>query len=562
MPINSNIPLSVFANAPDLGEIAGRWEAIKRSRTRGKVEDLQLSELQRQMDETAAVRHAAAGAVTPQQTNQVNMPGPTLASYAAPHSVSDGSNGPQPTFSLPTNPIQLPGSQDALTSPPQFDRSKMLSNLAANPQTAAQVPAFQSQFAQEDAQLAQHLQAIKSGQAKLSKEQADALTAHMGVAAQLALPIKQLEDSNASPDQINGVYQQQLAKAQQSGIDVSSLPPQYVPGIGNHIVQQGMAVKDALGAQHAEATAAETARHNQATEAPKPGVDVTFSPEVAAQKVQIAQASRPVAVPLPGGSSGPSIDQIPKIMQNSVRGLANYEVDPATFPSRVMRGSNQIDRATAVGMAKEIDPTYDETQFKSRSALRKDANSGQIAKNARSLNTFVQHVAELKGDAEGLGNRALPLWNSIANHAESASGDPRVTKFNAAKTAVVSEFASLLKGTGATDQEIKSVEESINSSMSPNQLDASIRQMLKLANGRLQALDAQWQQGMGKPRDFAILTNQSKTLLKGLGYGDLLEDNPADAPSPSPSASGASASGTATHRYNPATGAIEAVNGR
>jgi hypothetical protein len=227
---------------------------------------------------------------------------------------------------------------------------------------------------------------------------------------------------------------------------------------------------------------------------------------------------------IPQGATGENVlANLSAPMRESIKGLADYKVDPATFPARTGHGSNQMDRATAIGMAKAFDPSFDETQYKSRAAVRKDFTSGKAAFNIRSLNTAIGHLdAFAKAGAE-LQNGSVQLWNRIANSTLNATGDPRVAKFLAAADAVSGEAATIFKGTSGTDQEIKAWREHLSSASSPEQIKATTEQLIELMASRLEALDGQYQSGMGKPRDFRFLNDKSAGILQKLGATHMIE---------------------------------------
>jgi hypothetical protein len=227
---------------------------------------------------------------------------------------------------------------------------------------------------------------------------------------------------------------------------------------------------------------------------------------------------------VPTGATGENVlANLSPALRESVKGLADYKVDPSSFPTRVMKGSSQLDRATAIGMAKALDPSFDETQYKSRAAVRKDFTSGKAAFNIRSLNTAIGHLdAFAKAGAE-LQNGSVQLWNRIANSTLNATGDPRVAKFLAAADAVSGEAATIFKGTSGTDQEIKAWREHLSSASSPEQIKATTEQLIELMASRLEALDGQYQSGMNKPRDFRFLNDKSAAILEKLGATHMLE---------------------------------------
>jgi len=208
-----------------------------------------------------------------------------------------------------------------------------------------------------------------------------------------------------------------------------------------------------------------------------------------------------------------------------VKKIANYEINPQSLSTK---GGH---RESLLGMVAQYDPTYDQTQYGARTAVKKDFNSGQAARNIRSLNTAIGHLNNLKTAADELKNAGFQLWNKIANSTLTGAGDPRTTKFNVAANSVESEVASLFKGTGATDQEIKAWREQLSSAQSPAQLHTAIDTLLSLMASRMQALDSQYKAGMGKPKDFEMLNKESKAILKKLGgeAGKMLELDVADA---------------------------------
>ena len=162
------------------------------------------------------------------------------------------------------------------------------------------------------------------------------------------------------------------------------------------------------------------------------------------------------------------------------------------------------------------DNAFDATQYNVRMGVKKDFTAGSAAKNIRSLNTAVGHLETLSKAAKELDNAPVQVWNYIANKGITATGDPSVTKFNAAATAVEGELANVFKNTGATDQEIKAWRDNLSTSFSKEQLSGSINTVIDLLGGRLGALRNQYETGLGKPKDFRFLSDKSLNILKSL----------------------------------------------
>lgn len=235
------------------------------------------------------------------------------------------------------------------------------------------------------------------------------------------------------------------------------------------------------------------------------GVDLTGLPTSFSNAIQA------------GKTGSDLLNSLPALDKATLQSILDYGKNPANLSLRKSAGESQSEREKFLSMAHLIDPTYDETQYGTRSAIKKDFNSGKSAQNIRSLNTAVGHLQTLSDAGTKLENASLPVWNKIANLGITAVGDSRVVAFNTAATAVESELASVFKGMGATDQEIKAWRENINSSQSPAQMKGAIDTAIELMGSRLQALTNQYEIGIGKPKDFRILSNNSRQILEGLG---------------------------------------------
>lgn len=206
------------------------------------------------------------------------------------------------------------------------------------------------------------------------------------------------------------------------------------------------------------------------------------------------------------------LESLPKGERALIQSILDYRVDPSKVTS-LRRG----ERKKIMEYVTAVDPTFDMTQYNARYRTRQDFTSGKAAVNMRGLNTAVGHLGTLANAGKALENAGAPMWNAIANFGLEQTGDPRVTRFNVAANAVESELASVFKGMGATDQEIKAWREQLSSSHSPEQIKAAVDQAVELLGSRLQALTSQFESGTGKPKDFKILNDASRKVLSDLG---------------------------------------------
>jgi hypothetical protein len=227
-----------------------------------------------------------------------------------------------------------------------------------------------------------------------------------------------------------------------------------------------------------------------------------------------------------GGSqtAGEQLAKIPPTLQNSLYGLADYTVNPESFPTRTTAKSGQMDRETAIGLAKQINPSYDETQYKNRNKTRMDFGSGKARATINSLNQAVDHLNRLSGSIQALNNSPFWVLNAGKNIYKASTDDPTLGNFKKDATAVANEMATVFKGSGATDQEIKAWKESISAASGPKTLNDGVDEMLQLMAGRLNAINDQWTSTMGDTRDFHILSPHARDILSKLpGGNDLVQ---------------------------------------
>lgn len=215
---------------------------------------------------------------------------------------------------------------------------------------------------------------------------------------------------------------------------------------------------------------------------------------------------------VPGERNDAALQGMSQANMQIVKQLVDYKIPlPSGFALKAPFWQEILGRAAL------YDPSFDATQYQVRMSVKRGFNSGKEATNIRGLNTAISHLETMADKAKALNNSSLPIWNSIINSGISAVGDPRVVGLNTTATAVESELASVFKGMGATDQEIKAWRANFNSSQSPAQIKESIGTAIELLGGRLQALNSQYETGMGRPKDFHFLSDKSRAILKKLG---------------------------------------------
>lgn len=201
---------------------------------------------------------------------------------------------------------------------------------------------------------------------------------------------------------------------------------------------------------------------------------------------------------------------LPKGESDLARAIAAYQL-PFTALSRMP----PIQRARILGTVTQSDPNFDANQYQTRQSVMKSFAAGPDAANVASANTLIGHIDEMLKAGKELKNGSFTPWNSVANAVSGATGNPAPTRFMSTSTAVADELAKLFKGTGAaSDSSIKDWKATLSPKMSPEQIQASAEEAMKLMASRLDALKEKYQTGMGKPLDRPLISNKSAAVLR------------------------------------------------
>ncbi len=173
----------------------------------------------------------------------------------------------------------------------------------------------------------------------------------------------------------------------------------------------------------------------------------------------------------------------------------------------------------------EYDPNFDAVNYNSRSKTRNDFTSGKSAQNITSLNTAIHHLGSLNDDSAGLNNSNVgDWWNSAANAMEKRTGNTgmqtAMTNVGMDANAAAGELAKVFRSSGMSDKDIDSWKESLNTSNTPAEFNASVKKGLDLMDGRLESLGQQYNQGMGTTKDpVQLLSPDAQRIYTNLKNG-------------------------------------------
>lgn len=217
-----------------------------------------------------------------------------------------------------------------------------------------------------------------------------------------------------------------------------------------------------------------------------------------------------------------ALEGVPEGQKNIVKQMAEYKFPlPSSFALRSPYWQRILNLVAA------YDPTFDASQYPVRMAVRKDFTSGDSSKKILGLNTAVGHINSLVKASRGLENSNWQTGNKAANilakyFPVTDALVARQGKVTAVKTdfnAVKGEMASIFKQSGATDQEIKSWQETVDdpTTATPPSWKAFINSSIKLMGSRLDSLQNKYEVGIGKPKNMRFLSSKSRQILTDIG---------------------------------------------
>lgn len=198
-----------------------------------------------------------------------------------------------------------------------------------------------------------------------------------------------------------------------------------------------------------------------------------------------------------------------------IKGLVDGTIDIKSLP---YRGNVRLEYIAA---AKQLDPSFDETQIPARRAIRIDFTAGKTSQNIRALNTGIGHLDTLMTFGQELDNNPIQAFNRLKQWYARQTGKAAPDKFDAARNAISGEIAAILKSSGATDQEISGIKNTINTAQSPEQLQGVDTAYTDIMASRLNAIKGQWEAVMPNT-PFTFIYPKQQMILTKYGYDENL----------------------------------------
>lgn len=168
----------------------------------------------------------------------------------------------------------------------------------------------------------------------------------------------------------------------------------------------------------------------------------------------------------------------------------------------------------ALRLAIQVDPTLNEATHAQRAQTQKAFTTGKQADAVNSMNTAMGHAAELSDLANELGNETgMTLYNKAKNYAKAQSNDTGVTAFNTVKKALADEATKVWRGTGGSEKDVQDAMSNLSADLSQKQLQRNILEFTKLMKSKQDALQSQYEKGIGGMAKVDLLNQEAIEAL-------------------------------------------------
>ena len=225
--------------------------------------------------------------------------------------------------------------------------------------------------------------------------------------------------------------------------------------------------------------------------------------------------------PTPGVTGEDVLKNQPDKIKALVKAVASYQMKlPSGF---ALKSHPWVDVAELVPRYR---PDWKQYNYDIAQHMRTDyTNTKGNATGAKilSLNTLTQHLGNFEEATKAMQSHDVRAFNSAINAVRTATGDPKVTNLDTAKTAISDELATALKQSGATDVTIQHWRSGFDAASSPAQFKGAIQEGYNLMAGRLKPIKEEYEGVIGT-LDVPIVHPSSKPFFRKHGIDpDTLE---------------------------------------
>lgn len=164
------------------------------------------------------------------------------------------------------------------------------------------------------------------------------------------------------------------------------------------------------------------------------------------------------------------------------------------FPPSLRPGQPGLTKQAAMGVLTQLNPQFSEHTYRTKMKMYDSATTGDLSKQAGSLNNFIGHAAEAKAILNDFYNSKTQFWNSTLRDISSKFGGQDVDRLKTAADVVTSEFGTMVKaGFAPTAEEVAANHRLLDAmNQTPGQMSADIGVMANMGHTRANTINNQY----------------------------------------------------------------------
>ena len=213
----------------------------------------------------------------------------------------------------------------------------------------------------------------------------------------------------------------------------------------------------------------------------------------------------------------------------TIKAVAEGRQTLTSVPSRTyeVNGKKVSERVIVEqGVHQYMDNWEQSTASLRADTMRDLSPKGKTGQLVLGVNQLLPHLKTASDAAVALDNSAYPAANSIKNWWLTATGDPRVQKFNTVRDVAALDAARILRGGGFTLEEVKNWQNNIKGAGSPKQLQGVLNMLAgDLMGARMNSIEHSYKMFAGKDAP-DLLSPHAKEALKVLDERDTAANGP------------------------------------
>jgi hypothetical protein len=207
------------------------------------------------------------------------------------------------------------------------------------------------------------------------------------------------------------------------------------------------------------------------------------------------------------------LGMLPPDVAENVQAAGEYRLDATKVYG--LR-NNSGDRAKFDALINRIYPQWDMKKYVQRQKYLNslaDTSSAKLGGQILALNTLPKHLETFLETIEALKNAGLKPKNAIINYAKNVLGYPEITDFKMAQEIVCGEMQKVVTGAAVTQEGMRRVDAMLSENAGYDQMISNAKIMIKIAEGRLEPMQTQYKNVMGKDESGDIIYPESRAIF-------------------------------------------------